>query len=132
MIDYLTNLNLKDNPQRQRAYLKMIQAFGYLPVYGPTIADIHQGQVLLDHILRAFPGYRWVIEVRSGVITVMNETLAMNWGFRLKDKMLDNDGVVIKRFAGELLERFRLSRGAKRNEELAELKKTPRGEYEHE
>lgn len=128
-IDYFSNLNLSDDKAREKEYLKLQKTFGYLPVYGPGIQDVKQGEILLDHILKAYPGYRWVVEVRSGVITVINETLAFNWGFRLKDYMLDNDGHVIRGFAGELLERFKLSRGPKNENELKELKKNLRGEY---
>jgi len=108
----MTNLNLKDNDQRLTEAIKMQAAFGYLPVVGPSMPDVALGKKLLAHILQSYPGYQWVIEVRDTIITVMNETLDSNWGFRLKEKVLDNDGKVIVRFCGELLERYRLKRGA--------------------
>jgi hypothetical protein len=123
LIDYLTNLKIKDNPARAREILKLERAFGYLPVYGPTIEDMKYGQNLLGHILSRYPGYRWVIEVRDQIITVVNESLAPDWGFRLKERMIDNDGHVIRRFAGELLERY----GIKQMRDLNECPRDARG-----
>ena len=130
MIDYLSNLPLKDDGKRAREYAKLQKHFGYLPIYGPTIEDVRYGKQLLGHIVSEYPGYKWVVEVRDTVITVVNETLAINWGFRLREKMLDNDGKVIKQFAGKLLEAFYLKRAGHDPAEMAGLKKNARGEYQ--
>ena len=74
IIDYMSNLKTVDDPARAQAYNQMMKHFGYLPVYGPSMADIKTGQKLLKHIVDVFPGYRWVIEVRSGIIAVVNES----------------------------------------------------------
>lgn len=69
-IDYLTNLNLKDDKVREAEYLKMMNHFGYIPVFSPNMAGITAGKIVLGHLLRDYPGYRWVLEVRvalSGV-----------------------------------------------------------------
>lgn len=126
-VDYLTNIKLSDNDTRTREALKMQQHFGYLPVYGPTMSDVITGKNLLTHILRVYPGYRWVLEVRDTIITVFNETLDQNWGFRLREGMLDSDGKVIVRFCGELLERYKLARGAKNQADVDALPGIGRG-----
>lgn len=128
MKEILTNLDVRDNLLRNYEFVRMRRAHGYIPVYGPTIEDIHFGQQLLEHILKAYPGFRWVIEVRDTIITVVNETLQKNYGFRLRVSMLDNDGHVIKRWAGELLERFGIPATSIRHDILAEKPKTARGE----
>lgn len=127
IIDYATNLDVADNGKRFYEYRKLIKMFGYLPVYGPRIEDINYGKQLLGFIVSAYPGYRWVIEVRDSVISVVNETLAPDWGFRLKVHMLDNDGVVICRFAGELLERYEMKRAGLDYLRLAEAPRDLRG-----
>lgn len=106
LIDYYSNLETTQDSDRAREQLKLQKHFGYLPVYGPTMPDITQGKIILAHILRDFPGFHWVVEVRDTIITVINEDLAPNWGFRLRDSQLDNDGKVIRSFAGGLLERY--------------------------
>ena len=126
-IDYLTNLDTKNDPQRQRAYMRLNKAFGYLPVYGPTMLDVETGQRLLEYLLKDFPGYKWVIEVRDSIITVINESLAPDWGFRLKEHLLDNDGELIRHMAGELLERYRVPREAMNKQTMAELPRDLRG-----
>ena len=130
IIDYQSNIKTQDDPARQKEYQKMAKAFGYLPVYGPTMADVQTGKILLDHILSLYSGFRWVIEVRDTIVSVVNETLAPDWGFRLKTSMLDNDGIVIKRFAGELLERYNLSRSHAVDQEIAEKSRDLKGNLE--
>jgi len=91
---------------------------------------VQTGKILLDHILSLYSGFRWVIEVRDTIVSVVNETLAPDWGFRLKTSMLDNDGIVIKRFAGELLERYNLSRSHAVDQEIAEKSRDLKGNLE--
>ena len=127
IIDYASNIKTSDDPARERAYHKMTKHFGYLPVYGAAMSDVKTGQKLLDHILDIFPGYRWVLEVRSGIVAVVNESLAPDWGFKVREEHLDNDGYVIKGMAGELLERYGVSRSGINTEELAALPTDTRG-----
>lgn len=128
LIDYYTNLDTKNDVERARFSLNMERIFGYVPVYGPTINDLKFAATQFEHINKAYPGYRWVVEYRDSVLTVVNETLAHNWGFRLRHKMLDNDGKVVRQFAGTLLERYNLTRGAKVDHEVAALKRDARGD----
>ena len=123
LIDYATNLKTADDPARAKAYMKLTKYFGYLPVYGPSMSDVTQGQNLLMWLLQDFPGYKWVIEVRDTIITVLNEDLAANWGFLVRAEKLDNDGKVIRLMAGELLERYGLKRQGMNEQEMAEAPK---------
>ena len=127
IIDYATNLATADDPARYRLSMRLNKQFGYLPVYGCTISDMTYAMSLYDHIIKAYPGYRWVIEYRDSIISVVNESLAPDWGFKLKYKMMDNDGLVIKRFAGALLERYNLSAGPRNDDELNEKPRDLRG-----
>jgi len=127
IIDYLTNIQTTDDPQRSKAYQQMMHHFGYLPVYGRSMADVTTGRKLLKHLLDVFPGYRWVLEVRDGIIKVVNESLAPDWGFQVREEHLDCDGYVIKGMAGELLERYGVSRGALNRDELNALPEDARG-----
>ena len=127
LIDYASNLNTKNDKAREKAYHKMVEAFGYLPVYGQTILDVEYGQRLLKYLTNDFPGYKWVIEVRDTIVTVVCETLSPDWGFRLKEKAIDNDGVAIRMMAGGLLERYGAKRGTADKVQLAELPRDARG-----
>jgi len=127
IIDYITNLDVRDNNQRFCEYTKMVNHFGYLPVYGATLQDIRQAKILFGHLISVYPGYRWVVEVRDTIISVINETLAPDWGFRLKESMLDNDGRVIRRFGGELLEQYQMKRAGIDPTQIVEAPRDLRG-----
>ena len=127
LIDYMSNLDTTHDKARALAYAKMIKEFGYLPVYGPTIHDVRTAQNLFGWITQEFPGFKWAIEVRDTIVTVINETLAANWGFRVREGKLDNDGKIIRLMAGELLERYGVARKAADAKALADLPKDARG-----
>lgn len=111
MSELLTCLDVRDNLKREVEFVKAIRAFGYLPIYGPTIEDVHYAKELLEFIVSEYPGYKWIVEVRTGLVTVVNETFCPDYGFRLYTSMLDNDGKEIRRWAGDLLERYGVPRG---------------------
>lgn len=128
MKDYMSNLLLADHKKRLKEALKMEQYFGYNAVYGVTIENVQWGKQLLEHIMRSYPGYRWVVQVRSDLIQVVNESLHMTWGFSVYQRNLDNDGKVIRRMAGELLSHFGLPAGPKNQELIDMIPKNGRGD----
>jgi hypothetical protein len=127
LIDYQTNLKTDNDPARQRIYMKLQKHFGYLPVYGPTLVDVNRAGQLFEWIVNEYPGYKWVVEFRDSICTVVNEDLAPNWGFRIRESKLDNDGRAIRLMAGELLEKFNLARKGKDEEAMAELPRDAQG-----
>ena len=70
---------------------------------------------LLDRLDRAYPAFNglWRISVNEegGVITVTNMALSNKNGFIMHIDKLDPEGRKVVMYAGELLERFRVSRG---------------------
>ena len=69
---------------------------------------------LLDRLDRAYPSFNgmWRIAVNEagGVITVTNMLLSNKNGFIMHIDKIDPEGRKVVRFAGELLERYRISR----------------------
>jgi hypothetical protein len=69
---------------------------------------------LLDALDRAYPAFnghwRIDIDVFGGVIYVTNRLLSGKWGFVMHINKVDAEGKKVVRNAGELLERFRVSR----------------------
>ena len=69
---------------------------------------------LLDALDRSYPAFNghWRIEIDpfGGVIHVTNRLLSGKWGFVMHLNKVDAEGKKIVRNAGELLERFRVSR----------------------
>ncbi len=80
------------------------------------VCAITQNKVmdLLDSLDRAYPVFNglWRIAVNDagGVITVTNISLSNKNGFVMHIDKIDPDGRKVVRYAGELLERFRISR----------------------
>lgn len=69
---------------------------------------------LLDALDRAYPAFnghwRIDIDVLGGIIHVTNRLLSGKWGFIMHINKVDVEGKKVVRYAGELLERFRVSR----------------------
>ena len=69
---------------------------------------------MLDALDRAYPAFNgyWRIDVDpiGGVAQVTNQLLSGKWGFMMHLNKIDIEGRKIVRNAGELLERFRVSR----------------------
>lgn len=61
-----------------------------------------------------YPGHLWGINVNgeTGVMQVFNLALSGRWGFILKLDKIDPELRAVMRAGGELLERYRLKRGA--------------------
>ncbi len=120
---FVTDINLI------REQLKLSRHFGYLPVYASTGPDFHYGKIVLAWLLEACPSYRWIVEVRDGVISIWNANLGSSWGFRILIKAADNDGNMVKSAAHELLARHGVRNAKADQDEIAHgLKRDARGE----
>ncbi len=60
-----------------------------------------------------YPGHLWLATCTGGVLYVQNIALDGQWGFVLHINKLENIEKAAMRSGGELLERFRIHRGAK-------------------
>lgn len=95
-----------DDLEVVRLQVKMETQYGYVPAYAGNLPDLH---LALDQVIwlrHDFPGYRWKIQIRDGLLTCVNEDLAPDYGFNLRLTMLDNDGKVIRWFGSRLLEMY--------------------------
>lgn len=83
---------------------------------------------------RHYPGHLWVVHAsrETGIATVHNLRLSGRWGFvlRLNDLLSDPTLRMVVRAGGELLERWSLSRGPARIDEIAARAVNQRGEME--
>lgn len=90
------------------------------------LADITLAKRMSEVLQRHYPGHSWGVNVDSagGVATIKNFRLSGNWGFLLKLRdaasASEYDREVMLA-AGELLERYRLSRGRFVRSELESL-----------
>ena len=64
---------------------------------------------------QTYPGYQWAVnaDLHGGVVHIYNLNLSGRWGFLMKVKDVVEDGGKRKvmQAGGELLERYRVSRG---------------------
>lgn len=84
---------------------------------GRELADIGIAKQIADVLDRHYPGHMWAVNVDSfgGIATVKNLRLSGNWGFVLKLVDTFSGSELDRRImlaGGELLERYRLHRGA--------------------
>lgn len=73
-----------------------------------------------------YPGHAWAVnvDISGGVVHIRNLFLSGRWGFIVKLVDVQNDvgNKQLMRAAGELLERYRLRRGAMNDAEYMNLK----------
>ena len=74
-----------------------------------------------DVLDKKYPGHLWATNVNQGVIFVKNLALSGNYGFILKQEDLDNGYRAIIKAGGEILERFNVSRGRLKDDEMLNL-----------
>lgn len=100
---------------------------------GPSPLDLALAKRIAESLHRHYPDHLWGVgaDAASGVVKVMNLRLSGRWGFILKIRDLAYEDEIereAKRAGGELLERYRLSRGRYRPSEYEALPSTPLGE----
>jgi hypothetical protein len=96
-------------------------------------ADVSLAKDLGDAVAQKYPGYRWYVNanIKQGIADVRCGNLHGGYGFTLKlttsysASQLKADAL---RLAGELLERFNVSRRGANDTELRTLKRDARGQ----
>ena len=76
--------------------------------------DVHDytlAKNVAEHLEKKYPGWLWAVHVMDGVVGVKSMRLSGNWGFVLHANKIDNDYKVVVNAGGEILERYRQSRG---------------------
>ncbi|MFA7290904.1 MAG: hypothetical protein WC023_01525 [Rhodocyclaceae bacterium] len=94
----------------------------------PQVAalDFNMARDMAEALHAAYPGHLWAVtcEGEKGIATVRNMYLSGNWGFVLKLKDISTASDWKKKVVmagGELLERYRLSRGSADQAAIADL-----------
>lgn len=75
--------------------------------------EIELAKQVAELLDRTYPGHLWAVAAHGGVVNVKNLALEGLWGFILHSHALVNGDMpkAVMRAGGELLERFRISRG---------------------
>ena len=89
--------------------------------------DILMAKSMAESLNTTYPGHLWAVtcDGKTGMADVRNLALSGNWGFRLKLDDIYSASEFKKnvlRAGGEILERFRLSRGKARENQYSDLK----------
>lgn len=92
-----------------------------------NVLDAPQAKWLTEKVATKYPGYQWCVQVRCGLVTVRNFTLAPDFGFHINPKDMDNDGKVFLTMCGELLERYQQNRGRADIDAIVTAKRDIRG-----
>lgn len=70
--------------------------------------------------------WRVMVNEPGGIIQVQNISIPTDCGFLMKIKDIDPEGRKVVRYGGELLERFRLSRGGLVRVRMEQIQEAPR------
>lgn len=95
--------------------------------------DLIMSKEMAEALHAAYPGHLWAVQVqgKQGVADVRNLMLSGNWGFRIKlpEQYSASDfKKQVVRAGGEILERYRLRRGAADHDAIAALGIDRRGD----
>lgn len=83
-----------------------------------------------DTLNKHYPGHLWAVRIENSVVHVFNLALSGRWGFVLHKAKIDPEMKVVMRAGGEILERYRVSRGRMRPDEYSALKTDAIGNFE--
>lgn len=88
--------------------------------------DLVMAKEMADALHQHYPGHLWAVtcDGKTGMADIRNLALSGNWGFRLRLPATFTASDFKRRVVmggGELLERYRVRRGAARPDEIASL-----------
>jgi hypothetical protein len=91
-----------------------------------NMLDLATAKDVADALNRAYPGHLWAVNCQGeqGVLTIHNLMLSGQWGFTLLLDKSYSASELHKRAimaGGEVLERYKVSRGRINNDQLADL-----------
>jgi hypothetical protein len=90
-----------------------------------AVCEQGMANVMATVLNKAYPGHLWAVnvDIAGGVVHIRNLFLSGRWGFvvKLADVQDDVENKQLMRAAGELLERYRLRRGAMNDAEYMGL-----------
>lgn len=92
-----------------------------------SAASLTLAKNVADTLNKHYPGHLWGVNVdeKGGVVQVFNLALSGRWGFVIKitDLAGADDLRKVMRAGGEILERYRLHRGARRDGQIHDVKR---------
>lgn len=90
-----------------------------------NLNDVLTARIMAEALHAAYPGHFWAVSCsgETGMADVRNLALSGNWGFRLRLQRIYSASQFKKdvlRAGGEILERYRMSRGKFNDDQLAD------------
>lgn len=87
--------------------------------------DFAVAKQVADVLYKHYQGHMWAVNASSetGMVQIRNLSLSGDWGFNLHMSRVQEDpsGKIIRDAGGEILERYRVSRGFIKHEQIDEL-----------
>lgn len=91
------------------------------------IKEMHWAERIAECLEKHYPGYMWAVNVdlHGGMATIQSLRLSGEWGCYVKMSTVEGDPYLtkIKQFGGEILERYRVSRGGANADQIGALKR---------
>ena len=89
--------------------------------HSSMIYDYDEAKRIAEVLNLKYPGHLWAVNVNQGVAFIKNMMLSGSWGFVIKVKDIDNDYKAIINAGGEVLERYNISRGRLKENEVLNM-----------
>ena len=109
---------------------------GYIQQPPGTVETL--GKQILTALNKAYgpdwvPGWKVAIDTNGGIVQIRNLLISGKMGFQMKITQVDPDMKTVVRFAGELFERYRVSRSKHADviESVSNIKRNFKGEAVH-
>ena len=95
--------------------------------------EVKIAQDIAEKLNKHYPGHMWGVnaDVNNGITTIQAVELSTEYGYLLHLADLDIDLKCVVRAGGEILERFRVKRGAHKESEIANLSRNIKGNALH-
>ncbi len=92
------------------------------------LLDFQMSQQIGEALNKHYPGHLWAVRVHDGMAKIQNLLFSDEWGYVIRITDMGPDMKKVMRAGGEILARFKLSRGAFNADEFNSAERTRTGQ----
>lgn len=87
-----------------------------------------QAANIAETLHKHYPGHMWAVNIYQNVVYIYNLALSGDHAYVIHQDKMDNDGKMIIKAGGEILERYNLNRSRIKENQFMDLKRNFKGE----
>ena len=93
-----------------------------------TTQEFMLAKKVADTLFRHYPGHSWMVNVEAEMVNIYSANLTTRYGYSIPADSITAEGREVIKAGGEILERYRLSRGKFNIDEWRGLKRDFKGD----